>query len=63
MDLIRAATSKFVHNESVPAAEAILAKSGTLIISGEPGVGKTTLARMLVWLHADQGWQVPKLQR
>ncbi|WP_441279842.1 restriction endonuclease [Bradyrhizobium sp. 63_E2_N1_3] len=58
MDLIRSITSKFVHNESVPAAEAILNKSGTLIISGDPGVGKTTLARMLVWLHAEQGWQV-----
>jgi len=47
MDIIRSMTSKFVHNESVPAAEAILANSGALIIAGEPGVGKTTLARML----------------
>lgn len=58
MDLIRGITSKFVHNESVSAAEAILNRSRTLIISGEPGVGKTTLARMLVWLHAEQDWQV-----
>ncbi|MCK1417637.1 restriction endonuclease [Bradyrhizobium sp. CW4] len=58
MELIQGITSKFVHNESVPAAEAILSKSGTLIVSGEPGVGKTTLARMLVWLHAEQGWHV-----
>ncbi len=58
MDLIREVTSKFVHNKSVNSAEEILNKSGVLIISGEPGVGKTTLARMLVWLHAEQDWQV-----
>src|SRR6267142_2781789 len=46
MDIIRSMTSKFVHNEGVPADEAILANSGALIIAGEPGVGKTTLARM-----------------
>ncbi|MHC2253794.1 DNA polymerase III delta prime subunit [Bradyrhizobium embrapense] len=58
MALIKKMTQKFVHNESVPAAEAILARAGSLIISGEPGVGKTTLARMLVWLHAEQGWNI-----
>jgi hypothetical protein len=58
MGLIKTMTSRFVHNDSVPAAEAILEKSGALIISGEPGVGKTTLARMLVWLHAEQGWRI-----
>jgi hypothetical protein len=58
MALIKNMTQKFVHNESVPAAEAILARAGSLIVSGEPGVGKTTLARMLVWLHAEQGWNI-----
>jgi energy-coupling factor transporter ATP-binding protein EcfA2 len=58
MDVIRAVVPKFVYNESVPQAEAILKKSGALIISGEPGVGKSTLARMLVWLHAEQNWRI-----
>jgi hypothetical protein len=58
MGLIKAMVSRFVNNGSVPAAEAILAKSGALIVAGEPGVGKTTLARMLVWLHAEQGWSI-----
>src|SRR5690606_614360 len=31
---------------------------GALIISGDPGVGKTTLARMLLWLHMEQNWKV-----
>jgi hypothetical protein len=45
MDVIRAVVPKFVQNESVPKAEAILQKGGALIIAGEPGVGKSTLAR------------------
>jgi len=58
MDVIRAVVPKFVHNDSVPRAEAILEKCGALIIAGEPGVGKSTLARMLVWLHAEQDWRI-----
>ncbi len=58
MDIIKAMVPKFVHNNSVPAAEALLAKYGALIISGEPGVGKSTLARMLIWLHAAQDWRI-----
>lgn len=58
MDRIREMVPKFVHNKSVPEAEAILAQFGALIVAGEPGVGKTTLARMLVWLHAEQGWHI-----
>lgn len=58
MALIKRMTLKFVQNDSVSAAERILERSGSLIISGEPGVGKTTLARMLVWLHAEQEWNI-----
>ena len=46
------------QNNSVDEAETILSNNGSLIISGHPGVGKTTLARMLSWLHAAQGWDV-----
>lgn len=58
MDEIRAVVPKFVHNDSVPQAQAILEKAGVLIIAGQPGVGKSTLARMLIWLHAQQGWTI-----
>lgn len=58
MDLIRKMVPKFVQNDSVKEAENILSSSGTLIISGHPGVGKTTLGRMLVWLHASQDWKI-----
>ena len=58
MEIIKKMVPKFVHNESVPQAEAILKKYGALIITGEPGVGKSTLARMLIWLHIEQNWRI-----
>jgi Restriction endonuclease len=58
MDVIRDMVPRFVQNRSLVEAEAILADSGSVIISGEPGVGKSTLARMLVWLHAGQDWRI-----
>lgn len=58
MDIIREMVPRFVHNRSVPDAEQKLEETGALIIAGQPGVGKTTLARILLWLHAEQGWKV-----
>lgn len=58
LDRIRQLVPKFVHNASVAEAEAILEDRGALIIAGEPGVGKTTLGRMLLWLHMEQNWKV-----
>jgi hypothetical protein len=49
---------KFVQNDSVGQAEKILERDGTLIIAGDPGVGKTTLARILVSLHIAQEWEL-----
>lgn len=58
LDRIKQLVPKFVHNASVAEAETILEDSGALIITGEPGVGKTTLGRMLLWLHMEQNWKV-----
>lgn len=58
MDVIKSLVPKFVQNASVKRSEEILDKHRALIISGEPGVGKSTLARMLVWLHAAQNWKI-----
>lgn len=55
---IKQLVPKFVHNASVAEAEKILEDRGALIIAGEPGVGKTTLGRMLLWLHMEQNWKV-----
>ncbi len=58
LDRIRQLVPRFVHNSSVAEAESILEDRGALIIAGEPGVGKTTLGRMLLWLHMEQNWKV-----
>jgi hypothetical protein len=58
MEIVQKMVPKFVHNQSVARAEEILSKHGALIITGEPGVGKSTLARMLLWLHAEQNWTI-----
>lgn len=58
MDIVRKMVPKFVQNESIARAEEILRRHGALIITGEPGVGKSTLARMLLWLHAEQNWKI-----
>lgn len=58
LDRIKQLVPKFVHNASVAEAETILEDRGALIIAGEPGVGKTTLGRMLLWLHMEQNWKV-----
>ena len=55
---IKQLVPKFVHNASSGEAEKILQDRGALIIAGEPGVGKTTLGRMLLWLHMEQNWKV-----
>lgn len=58
LGLIKAFVPKFVQNPSVARAEGILERNGALIVAGEPGVGKTALARILVWLHAAQDWRI-----
>jgi hypothetical protein len=58
LDSIKRLIPRFVQNESVARAEAILESRGALVVAGEPGVGKTTLARVLTWLHLAQGWRV-----
>jgi hypothetical protein len=58
IDIIRAMVPRFVQNGSVSEAERMLGETGALIVAGPPGVGKTTLARILLWKHAEQGWRI-----
>jgi len=58
LEVVKGNISRYVHSKSVADAEAILEKRGSLIISGHPGVGKTTLMRMLMCMHLEQDWQV-----
>jgi len=58
LEVVKGNISRYVHSKSVADVEAILEQRGSLIISGHPGVGKTTLMRMLMCMHLEQGWQV-----
>ena len=49
LDTIKEVIKKYVINESFSRALKILKNYGYVIISGIPGIGKTTLARMLVY--------------
>ena len=47
----------YVRNESFDEASKKLEEQRVLVISGPPGVGKTTLAKMLSYYYLNEGWQ------
>lgn len=53
---IKEKVSIYVHNESLIEALSVLEKDGFLILSGNPGVGKTTLADILSYNFIAEGY-------
>lgn len=48
----------YVENPSLASAAKVLEKNHSLIVSGPPGVGKTTLAQVIAAEYCDDGWDL-----
>ncbi len=46
----------YVQNDCYPRAIDLLSKKNVVIISGEPGIGKTTLADMILYAYLSEGY-------
>ncbi len=47
----------YVQNSAYPRAVEILGREHVVVISGVPGIGKTTLADLLLFAHLEQGYE------
>jgi DNA polymerase III delta prime subunit len=54
---IRSRIKLFVQTPAFEQARAILNEMNTCLITGEPGIGKTTLAEMLIFSLIDEGYE------
>lgn len=52
----------FVQNEAFPRARKLLNDTHIVVISGIPGIGKTTVADMLLYAHLAQGYEPVVIQ-
>lgn len=54
---------RYVQSNAFPRAIKILNSDRIVIIAGAPGVGKTTLANLLLYEHLEKGYQAVVIQR
>lgn len=57
-DRIASELKFFVTSDAVKEVNAVLRKSGVCIVTGPPGVGKTTLAESIAAAHAVEGYEI-----
>lgn len=62
VDRIRKKLPMFVQSRAYPRARQILDEQRVVILSGVPGIGKTTLAEMLMFAHLDDGYEPVVIQ-
>jgi hypothetical protein len=62
VERIRRKLPVFVHNQAFLRAQLLLQEQRVAIISGVPGIGKTTLAEMLLFTHLQDGFQPVVIQ-
>ncbi|CAD0357245.1 restriction endonuclease [Xanthomonas sp. WHRI 8391] len=62
VERIRQKLPLFVQNQAYPQAKKILSKDRILVISGPPGIGKTTLAEMLLYSSLEEGYEPVVIQ-
>jgi len=54
---------RYVQSSAYPEAMKMLNDSRVVIVAGPPGVGKTTLANLLLYAHLERGYQAVLIQR
>ena len=54
---------RYVQSNAFPRALEILNRDRIVIVAGPPGVGKTTLANLLLYEHLEKGYQAVVIQR
>lgn len=57
VDHIRRKLPLFVKNDAFPRAIEILNNNRIVIVTGPPGIGKTTLAEMILYAHLEDGYE------
>lgn len=62
VERIRQKLPLFVQNEAYPRAKEILKETRILVVSGPPGIGKTTLAEMLLYSNLEEGYEPVVIQ-
>lgn len=62
VERVRKKLPLFVQNNAFPRAQQLLNEGRVVVVSGVPGIGKTTLADMLLFAHLEQGFEPVVIQ-